>query len=243
MALINCPECKKDISNKAKLCPQCGYDVSKHNRKVWIMRNKRKILTCAMILVILCCCLIGGYRVYEHFDKQEKLRKDSVYNSLRTKYNELNLAVNILKREKDKTENNESKVSQNVDIMLSKVNEIDDILKAESSDDVKRKFFEHIHNISDETFSWEDYKENVLRGECFLDDDKANTIKRIIDYKMTKAERNYDKITIGMDQQEAIKMMGNDYSISYGKERVYTWNEKYMLVFEDGVVIDKRIEE
>jgi ssDNA-binding Zn-finger/Zn-ribbon topoisomerase 1 len=25
MALINCPECKKEISDKVKSCPQCGY--------------------------------------------------------------------------------------------------------------------------------------------------------------------------------------------------------------------------
>lgn len=25
MALINCPECQKEISNKTKNCPHCGY--------------------------------------------------------------------------------------------------------------------------------------------------------------------------------------------------------------------------
>ena len=25
MALIKCPECKKDISDKAEVCPNCGY--------------------------------------------------------------------------------------------------------------------------------------------------------------------------------------------------------------------------
>ena len=27
--IIECPECKKEISNKAKLCPSCGIDISK----------------------------------------------------------------------------------------------------------------------------------------------------------------------------------------------------------------------
>ena len=27
MALIKCPECSKDVSNKAKICPNCGYPV------------------------------------------------------------------------------------------------------------------------------------------------------------------------------------------------------------------------
>ena len=28
MALINCPECKKEISDMAKICPNCGYPIS-----------------------------------------------------------------------------------------------------------------------------------------------------------------------------------------------------------------------
>jgi predicted amidophosphoribosyltransferase len=38
MSLINCPECKKEISDLAESCPQCGYklklkkDVSKKPR-------------------------------------------------------------------------------------------------------------------------------------------------------------------------------------------------------------------
>lgn len=28
MSLINCPECKKEISDKAKFCPNCGYLLS-----------------------------------------------------------------------------------------------------------------------------------------------------------------------------------------------------------------------
>ncbi len=27
MALITCPECKKEISDKAKACPSCGYEL------------------------------------------------------------------------------------------------------------------------------------------------------------------------------------------------------------------------
>ena len=28
MAMINCPECNKEISNKAFVCPDCGYPLS-----------------------------------------------------------------------------------------------------------------------------------------------------------------------------------------------------------------------
>ena len=28
MALINCPECNKEVSDKAKICPNCGFSIS-----------------------------------------------------------------------------------------------------------------------------------------------------------------------------------------------------------------------
>lgn len=31
MALIECPECKKEISDKATSCPNCGYPISQQN--------------------------------------------------------------------------------------------------------------------------------------------------------------------------------------------------------------------
>jgi len=33
MALIHCPECNKEISDKAKVCPKCGYPISKDYKK------------------------------------------------------------------------------------------------------------------------------------------------------------------------------------------------------------------
>ena len=34
MALIKCPECKKDISDKAEVCPNCGYELKSANGSV-----------------------------------------------------------------------------------------------------------------------------------------------------------------------------------------------------------------
>lgn len=28
MALINCPECNKQVSNRAKICPNCGCPIN-----------------------------------------------------------------------------------------------------------------------------------------------------------------------------------------------------------------------
>ena len=32
MALIRCPECKHEVSDKAEICPNCGYNVGQFNR-------------------------------------------------------------------------------------------------------------------------------------------------------------------------------------------------------------------
>ena len=38
MALINCPECQKEISNSANACPNCGHPIEKYTQS-----EKRKI--------------------------------------------------------------------------------------------------------------------------------------------------------------------------------------------------------
>ena len=35
MALIKCPECGKEISDKAKACPECGYKMKKSKKKIY----------------------------------------------------------------------------------------------------------------------------------------------------------------------------------------------------------------
>lgn len=34
MALINCPECKKEVSDAAKNCPHCGYPINQQKAEV-----------------------------------------------------------------------------------------------------------------------------------------------------------------------------------------------------------------
>ena len=41
MALIKCPECGKEISDKANACPNCGAPVEKKKVKVHIFRAKK----------------------------------------------------------------------------------------------------------------------------------------------------------------------------------------------------------
>lgn len=53
MALINCPECKKEISNKATACPHCGCPIGKKPKS-----SSDKLLDVVRFLLII---FILGY--------------------------------------------------------------------------------------------------------------------------------------------------------------------------------------
>ena len=77
MALIQCPECGKEISDKAGKCPHCGYPIEKESSTTEnkITQNetktvnidverknsasKKKVIVLSMA-VILCCLIVGG---------------------------------------------------------------------------------------------------------------------------------------------------------------------------------------
>jgi hypothetical protein len=76
MALINCPECEKEISDKAKECPHCGYNVEQ-KRLSLKMTKKLKFILLSIITVSI---IVGG--TYYYFSNQlsleEKIAIDNV---------------------------------------------------------------------------------------------------------------------------------------------------------------------
>ena len=54
MALINCRECGKEISDQAKVCPNCGCPVKREKAKLNINLNKyRKLAVPALVIVVI----------------------------------------------------------------------------------------------------------------------------------------------------------------------------------------------
>lgn len=51
MSLISCPECDKEISDKALACPNCGYPV-KGNLPVFEYRSKTKLLGLPLVHIV-----------------------------------------------------------------------------------------------------------------------------------------------------------------------------------------------
>lgn len=64
MALINCPECNKEVSDTALACPHCGYQLTKPQVKAKPQPKKRKtgrigIIISAIVVVVLLAILSG----------------------------------------------------------------------------------------------------------------------------------------------------------------------------------------
>lgn len=59
MALINCPECKKEISDTAKICPHCGYKMNGNKNKVIIA----SVVIVAVLLAVFFLLKIGSSSV------------------------------------------------------------------------------------------------------------------------------------------------------------------------------------
>lgn len=65
MALIKCPECGKEMSDKAKSCPNCGY-IEKSNRTTIfsVIKNNPFITGIIVIIFIIIACVIG-YNIHQ----------------------------------------------------------------------------------------------------------------------------------------------------------------------------------
>lgn len=68
MALIKCSECGKEISNKAKKCPYCGYDY-----------NKSKIHKNSIIVIVIIIILTISFLII--FQSNITLQENGVYSN------------------------------------------------------------------------------------------------------------------------------------------------------------------
>lgn len=63
MALIKCPECGKNISDKAVACPQCGYNLQKKpNNEITLDNLKSKLDN--KYLIVLLVIIIGAFLIF-----------------------------------------------------------------------------------------------------------------------------------------------------------------------------------
>lgn len=53
MALMNCPECNKEISDTVKTCPNCGYKIKRQNRILSLLNNSIIFIFCIIVNIII----------------------------------------------------------------------------------------------------------------------------------------------------------------------------------------------
>lgn len=53
MALINCPECNKEISDTAKICPNCGYKIKRQKCIFSLLNNTVTFTFCIMLNIVI----------------------------------------------------------------------------------------------------------------------------------------------------------------------------------------------
>ncbi len=71
MALITCPECKKEISDQVESCPYCGYPLHSNATKEIKEQNSRKvrkvIISILVMIIVICSC---GYAYISYLNSQ-----------------------------------------------------------------------------------------------------------------------------------------------------------------------------
>lgn len=82
MALINCPECQNQISDKADNCPKCGYPIAGKKSKITVQKKEGCFLQTlnlgCLIFVIAILLFISSF-IYNRLKKidQNHLKNDT----------------------------------------------------------------------------------------------------------------------------------------------------------------------
>lgn len=64
--IITCPECKKEIENNVNTCPNCGYEIKKENKQV-----KSKFNVGIMIWLVICVIACFGMAFLNFYTKMD----------------------------------------------------------------------------------------------------------------------------------------------------------------------------
>jgi predicted nucleic acid-binding Zn ribbon protein len=59
MALVACPECGAQISDKATTCPQCGHPMLTAGRRAWQPFGVGWMAICVLALIVALFALLG----------------------------------------------------------------------------------------------------------------------------------------------------------------------------------------
>lgn len=78
MAIINCPECGKEISGQAHYCPYCGYPINVQLEQQEKPKRKKKWWVIGAVAVLLVALGIGSYLYF--YKPKLSMEEQHVYN-------------------------------------------------------------------------------------------------------------------------------------------------------------------
>ena len=74
MALIECPECNKQVSETVKTCPHCGYKLNAKKAK-----HRNKVVTWSIVSVLIIFLAIG-LSLYVSNERAEAIKAQAAFN-------------------------------------------------------------------------------------------------------------------------------------------------------------------
>ena len=73
MSLIKCPECGKEISDKAAYCVNCGYSLAWDEQKP---RRVNKTIIVIITIIIVAALCVSGVMIYKHYSNDDIVETD-----------------------------------------------------------------------------------------------------------------------------------------------------------------------
>jgi len=98
MALINCPECQKEVSETAKRCPHCGYTL-KDNKKIIAIVSVSVIVVLLIVFFVFkssSASVIGEWKIDHYITEDGNISQDNIGEYYGEVYQTANSAFRVV---------------------------------------------------------------------------------------------------------------------------------------------------
>ena len=203
MALINCPECKKKISETASKCPNCGYKIKANKIKHNITKNNIYVITVFIIIFVIVISISN----YSKKDNNNTLTTTTTETISKNYYDIIN---NLSLLKKEIVIIGDIKLNLDIDETISGYKEQSSEIKKVIIKD--NKIYEINNGI--ETLS------DLIDDASYLN--PTELIKYLLNNKSIKTTENnnniykYNDLTVYVENEKITKVVfNNGYEINY----------------------------
>ena len=162
MAIINCPECGKEISDQAVACPSCGFEINSRREN----KTSRTLLVVLLVILAVAAALATVLVVKQ---KQKQAALDTYYN---------NFADTVTMIAESAEEVEESGILIN-NVWHNAIWEESDSTTDEYTKDANGYFYSDFNDALNKLFSDEDF----IKGISKISDDKNEIVKAMSSLK------------------------------------------------------------